>query len=134
MSKTDFIRLKEEFETSEFWKVVGMKITHLAEGEASVRLAYRKELDNVRGTVHGGVYMTLLDTTMGLVCRTKGYDDALTMQMNTHFLKPMVDGVMTSQASIISQTKSTMLVESKIYDDVGDLLGFSTATFRVANK
>lgn len=134
MKEKDLMDLQKEFEASEFFNVIGMKITSVEVGRATIELASRKELGNVRKTIHGGVYMTLLDTTMGLACRSIGYDDAMTMQMNTHFLKPAIDGTMIAKAAIISRTTSTMLVEGKIYDELENLLGFSTATFRVTNE
>lgn len=126
--------LQAEFEASPFWNLLEMEVVKLEEGNVVLSLPYKKALDNVRHTIHGGVYMSVLDTTMGCLCRSVGYDDAITIQMNTQFLKPVIEGSIRATASIISQTRSTMLVEGKLFNDEDALIGFSTATFKVKKK
>ena len=126
------IDLRDEFKESPYWKLLGMEIVKLEKGAVELAIPYKKSLDNVRQTIHGGVYMSLLDTTMGLLCRSVGYGDAMTMQMNTQFLKPVIEGSIHASATVISQTRSTMLVESKLFNEAKELIGFSTATFKVA--
>lgn len=132
MKSTVLESLQTEFESSSYWKFLGMKFLKLEKGNVVLALPYKKELDNVRDTIHGGVYMSILDTTMGCLCRSLGYDDAITMQMNTQFLKPVVEGSIYAKASVISQTRSTILVEGKLFNRSDELIGFSTATFRVS--
>lgn len=132
MSATALKKLQIEFESSAFWQFLGMEVLTLEKGNVELSLPYKKELDNVRSTIHGGVYMTILDTTMGCLCRSMGYSDALTMQMNTQFLKPVAEGLIYAKASVISQTRSTILVEGKLFNEDDALVGFSTATFKVS--
>lgn len=124
--------LQTEFETSPYWNLLGMEVLKLEKGHVELTLPYKKALDNVRDTIHGGVYMSVLDTTMGFLCRSLGYKDAITMQMNTQFLKPVIESSIYSTASVISQTRSTILVEGKLFNIEDELIGFSTATFKVA--
>ena len=84
-------QMKIDFEASGYWQLVGMKFEQLEEGRAQVMLPYRDNLLNVSGTVHGGIYMSLLDTTMGVTARSIGYQNASTLQMTTQFLKTIID-------------------------------------------
>lgn len=132
MSTETLFDLMDEFKESPYWKLLGMEIVKLEKGDVELAIPYKKSLDNVRQTIHGGVYMSLLDTTMGLLCRSVGHSDAMTMQMNTQFLKPVIEGSIHATATVISQTRSTMLVEGKLFNEAEELIGFSTATFKVA--
>lgn len=124
-------KVEEEFTTSEFWSFIGLEIQTLKEGYVELRLPYKKEFNNVRSTVHGGIYMSAIDTTMGMMCRSLGYDDVMTIQLSTQFLKPVVGEAFTTSASVIHRSKSTILVEGKMCNEAGELIGHSTATFRV---
>lgn len=126
--------LLEEFEKSPYWKFLGLEVKELEQGKVVLVLPYKKDFDNVRDTIHGGVYMSVIDTTMGLLCRSLGCSDVLTIQMNTQFLKPVVGGSIIATAAVISETRSTMLVEGKLFDEYEELIGYSTATFKVIKK
>lgn len=130
MNKTHLQKVEQDFTTSEFWKFIGLELLEYGEGKVKLGLPYRKEFDNVRDTVHGGIYMAVLDTTMGMFCRSLGFNDVLTIQMNTQFLKPVVEGDITATAAMVSQSRTTALVEGRLFDENGDLIGFSTATFK----
>ncbi|SIT71135.1 PaaI family thioesterase [Edaphobacillus lindanitolerans] len=131
MIATQLDRVRGEFEDSEFFRFLGLEITTLEEGDVELRLPYKPELDNVRSTVHGGVYMSVLDTVMGLFIRSLGYDDTMTIQMQTQFLKPLVGGAMTARAELINKTRSTVLLEGRLYNESGELIGHATGTFKV---
>ncbi|MFS0574075.1 PaaI family thioesterase [Sporosarcina sp. 179-K 3D1 HS] len=130
MEETHLKEVEKHFTTSEFWKFIGLELLEFGEGRIKLGLPYKKEFDNVRDTVHGGIYMAVLDTTMGMFCRSLGFNDVITIQMNTQFLKPVIEGDITATAALISQSRTTALVEGRLFDEGGELIGFSTATFK----
>ncbi|MET3575045.1 PaaI family thioesterase [Bhargavaea ullalensis] len=131
MVASELDRVRADFEDSEYFRFLGLEITKLEEGDVELRLPYKPELDNVRSTVHGGVFMSVLDTVMGLHIRSIGYDDTMTIQMQTQFLRPLVGGAMTARAEVINRTKSTVLLEGRLYNEADELIGYSTGTFKV---
>lgn len=124
-------KVREDFTESPFWNFIGLEMETLEEGHVMLRLPYQKAFDNVRYTIHGGIYMSVMDTTLGVFCRSLGYDDVVTIQMNTQFLKSVIEGDLYCTASLISQSRNTVLVESKLLNDDQELVGYSTATFKV---
>lgn len=125
-------RVREEFETSPFWEFAGLQLQKLEEGDVELYLPYKPEYDNVRGTVHGGMYMSVLDTTMGMLCRSLGTDDVMTIQMATQFLRPVKAQAMYSSAAVINRSRSTALVEGRLFDENDELVAYCTATFKLA--
>ncbi|WP_301108749.1 PaaI family thioesterase [Sporosarcina sp.] len=124
-------KVRQDFETSAFWKFSGLQTQKLEEGDVELFLPYRPEYDNVRGTIHGGMYMSILDTTMGMLCRSLGSDDVMTIEMATHFLKPAVQEAVYSKASVINRGRSTALVEGKLFNENDELVAHCTATFKL---
>lgn len=56
---------------------------------------------NVKNSVHGGVYATILDTNMGFSARSLGYDEVTTLEMDVHFLKASSKGTVYSKGNVI---------------------------------
>jgi hypothetical protein len=47
-------------------RVLGIRCVAVSEGDVSAELTPRVDLENLGGTIHGGVLAALLDTVMGL--------------------------------------------------------------------
>ncbi|WP_368653094.1 PaaI family thioesterase [Ornithinibacillus sp. 4-3] len=127
-------RLEREFNESTFWQFLGIHIIEIKEGTAKTELNIHPSLLNVNGTLHGGIYATILDSTMGLTSRTIGMDGSVTLQMNVQFLSSVTNGKVYAEANIVHRTRSTALVEGKLYDETNKLLAHSTATFKMIRK
>lgn len=123
--------VREVFETSPFWKFAGLHIQKLEVGDVELSLPYRQEYDNVRGTIHGGMYMSIMDTTMGMLCRSLGANDVMTIQMATQFLKPVVQESMYSRATVINRSRTTALVEARLFNEKDEMVAHCTATFKL---
>ena len=124
-------QVRQDFESSPFWKFTGLETQKLEAGNVELYLPYRQEYDNVRGTIHGGMYMSVLDTTMGMLCRSLGANDVMTIQMATQFLKPVVQEAVYSKAAVINRTRSTALVEGTLFNEQDELVAHCTATFKL---
>jgi hypothetical protein len=51
-------------------RVLGIRCVAVSEGEVSAELMPREDLENMGGTIHGGVLAALLDTVMGVPLAT----------------------------------------------------------------
>lgn len=127
MTEQDII---ERFTTSEYWNFFGFEYVRCTPEEAVIRLPYRQQLNNTHQTVHGGVYMSIMDTAMGMLVLARGANDATTIQMTTNFLKPAIEETVIAKASILEEMRSTSLVQGRLYNEAGDVLAYYTATFR----
>lgn len=126
--------VREDFKTSPFWDFIGLQMKELKKGFVELYLPYNPNFRNVRDSIHGGIYASVLDTTMGMAGRTLGSDEVMTIQMSIQFLKPVVEGAIYSEASVISESRSTALIEGRLFDEDKNLIAHSVGTFRVVKS
>ena len=124
--------VKADFKKSPFWEFIGLQMKELQVGHVELHLPFNPSFLNVRNSVHGGVYASVLDTTMGMAGRSLGFDEIITIQMNIQFLKPILEGAIYSEATVVHQSRSTVLVEGKLFDEEKNLIAHSTGTFKVS--
>jgi len=126
--------IQKDFKTSPFWDFICLQLKELKKGYVELYLPYNPNFRNVRDSVHGGIYASVLDTSMGMAGRTLGSDEVMTIQMNIQFLKPIVEGGIYSEASVISESRSTALIEGRLFDEDKNLIAHSVGTFRVVKS
>ncbi|MBO8162106.1 MAG: PaaI family thioesterase [Brevibacillus sp.] len=125
----------KKFEESPFWNWLGLEAHHIEPGEVQLKLAVRPDFLNVVRSVHGGVYASILDTTMGFTVRSLAGCPVVTVNMNISFLKATNEGNLWSKGRIINMGRSLATAEAYIYDDEMRPLAHSTGTFKmVKNK
>ena len=89
---------------------------------------------NGAGTLHGGVYASLIDTSMGLsVLDLVGVRTA-NIQMNVHFLGAVSEGRITCESEVLHRTRRTATAEAKVRNAEGNLVALGTGAFRVFEK
>ena len=125
-------KVSHEFEQSAFWNLLGLELNELKEGFAKITLPIQPSFINVKKSVHGGIYTSVLDTTMGIAARSLGFDEVVTLQMNIQFLQSIDNGVMYSEASVLKRTRSTALMEGKLFDKEDNLIAHCTGTFKIS--
>lgn len=127
--------LSERFEEgTTFSGHVGMRVEEVKPGRAAVYADVEERHLNGNGTLHGGVYATLIDNAMGLsVSSLLGLRTA-TMQMNVHFVGSMSHGRLSCHGEVVHHTRRTATAEGKVYGDEGNLLAVGTGAFRVFQR
>lgn len=125
-------KVKADFESSPFWNFIGLQLKELKEGYVLLALPIQPEFINVRNSVHGGIYASVLDTAMGMAGRSLGFDGIATLHLNIQFLKSVIDGMVYSEAEIIHQNRNTVFIEGRLKNEVGELLGHCTGTFKIS--
>ncbi|USK44012.1 PaaI family thioesterase [Cytobacillus oceanisediminis] len=125
-------KVKTDFESSPFWNFIGLELRELREGHVLLALPLQKEFINVRNSVHGGIYASILDTAMGMAGRSLGYDEVATLHLNIQYLKSVMDGTVYSDAEIVHQNRSTVLIEGRLKNEDGELIGHCTGTFKLS--
>ncbi len=89
---------------------------------------------NGNGTLHGGVYASLLDNAMGLsVAALVGLRTA-TIGLDVHFLGAVREGRITCSAEVVHRTRRIATVEARVRDGDGNLVAMGTGTFRIFEK
>lgn len=127
---TTQLTVQQRFEQLQLWDTVGFQFISASNGTAELRIPFRTELANTGGTLHGGIIMMALDNVMGMATMSLGFDNVLTIQMETRFVRQGIDGSLVATANVIEQTRSTMIVEGKLHNPAGELIAMCTATFK----
>ncbi|MCS0654855.1 PaaI family thioesterase [Cytobacillus firmus] len=125
-------KVQTDFENSPFWTFIGLELKELKEGYVLLALPIQKEFINVRNSVHGGIYASVMDTAMGMAGRSLGYDEVATLHLNIQYLKSVMEGTVYSEAEIIHQNRSTVLIEGRLMNESGELIGHCTGTFKLS--
>ena len=130
---TTQMTVQQAFEHTELWNTIGFEFIKGENGEAETALDFRPDLTNVAGTLHGGMMMTMLDNTMGIAAYTLGFDVVMTIQMETRFVRPVQAGRLRATAVTIDRTRTTAILEGRIYNEDNELIALCTSTFKGVN-
>jgi uncharacterized protein (TIGR00369 family) len=100
------------------------------EGHASFRLTPKEFHYNPLGTVHGGVFATLLDSACGCAVHTTLPAGVFytSLDLSLKFLRPVTveTGPITAEGSVVHLGRRTALAEARITDAAGKI--YVTAT------
>ena len=135
LSKEQLDHLAQYFnEEVTFSRHIGAKVEEVEPGRSVVYIDVEDTHLNGTGTLHGGVYASLIDNAMGLsVLALVGVRTA-TIQMNVHFLGAVSEGRIICESEVVHHTRRTATAEAKVRDTDGNLVAIGTGTFRVFEK
>jgi len=114
-----------------FSKHAKNRVQEVGEGRAVLYIDVEDVLLNGNGTLHGGVYSTLIDNAMALAILSVVPVRIATTQMNVHFLGPVSRGRVVCRSEIIHRTRRTATAEARVYDDAGTIVALGTGAFRI---
>ena len=117
-----------------FSRHIGARVEEVEPGRAVIRIDVEEHHLNGAGTLHGGVYASLIDNAMGLsVLALVGVRTA-TIEMNVHFLGAVSEGRIICQSQVVHRTRRTATAEAKVHDAEGNLVAMGTGAFRVFER
>ena len=117
-----------------FSKHIGAKVEAVEPGRSTIAIDVEDIHLNGAGTLHGGVYASLIDNAMGLsVLALVGVRTA-TIEMNVHFLGAVNSGRITCESEVLHRTRRTATAEAKVHDAEGNLVAMGTGAFRVFER
>ncbi len=117
-----------------FSRHIGAKVEDVEPGRSVIRIDVEDIHLNGAGTLHGGVYASLIDNAMGLsVLALVGVRTA-TIEMNVHFLGAVSGGRITCRSEVVHRTRRTATAEAKVRDAEDNLVAMGTGAFRVFEK
>ncbi len=131
----ELTRLARYFDESvTFSRHIRSKVEEVEPGKAVCRIDVEDVHLNGNGTLHGGVYASLIDNAMGLsVAALVGLRTA-TIALDVHFLGAVRGGFITCAAEVVHRTRRIATVEAKVRDAEDNLVAMGTGTFRIFEK
>ncbi|WP_203363890.1 PaaI family thioesterase [Bacillus sp. REN10] len=126
--------VKQDFENNLFFQHIGFEVVDFKEDRVKIKLKIQDELLNTNGTLHGGVYATMLDFIQGMLLRAVTKEKCVTTNLTTHFLASVSSGEIFAEAKILQQGYKLAFIEGEITDAEGRLLGKGTGTFKIIRE
>jgi uncharacterized protein (TIGR00369 family) len=101
-----------------------------------IRFEARSSFTNRHGTVQGGFLAAMLDSATGIraLAALQPELTAITISLNTRFLKPAYPGTITAKARVVEQTEREIVVDADLVDAQGVTVASGTARLRVLRK
>ena len=118
-----------------FIKHVGMSVDEVAPGRSRCSITIADQHRNGTGVAHGGVLFTLADTAMGaaLFQMLEPGEICATIEIKIGYFKPVFDGTLVCEATVINKGKSVASLEASIKN--GDqLVSKASGTFSIFRR
>lgn len=126
-----FAKILEKYNRSSAIRSMGFKLIYLDKGKAGLQLSVSDDFLNTLGTLHGGIITAMADTSMGYALQTLG-GIAVTLELNINYFAPITAGmVIHSEGWVVNAGKNIIVTEAALFNQQGDMLCKSRATFFV---
>jgi 1,4-dihydroxy-2-naphthoyl-CoA hydrolase len=113
-----------------FAKHIGATAVRASKDEVVTRVEWAPELCTAGGVLHGGLLMTLADSTGALVAFLNLPTGAMTstIESKTNFLRGVRQGYVEATARPLHVGRTTIVVDTEIRDTAGKLVARTTQT------
>jgi 1,4-dihydroxy-2-naphthoyl-CoA hydrolase len=114
-----------------FGAFLGLELTAATPDEVRARLGWDERLCTAGGILHGGALMGLADTAGGFCAFLNLPGDAAgtaTIESKTNFFAPVREGHVEAVARPLHKGKTTIVVETDLYDTAGRRVARVTQT------
>ncbi len=128
--------IREQYaNNNKFYKLLGIKIKEAYKGNAIQTMFIDKDRHtNLYSYIHGGVLLTIGDSSMGVACASLG-KRVVTLDTSTSFISNIkAPATITSEASLIHNGRRTIIMQAKILDENRTLLCTMRATYYVVGR
>jgi len=115
-----------------FTRYLGLQTESPEPGRTVVAVELQPHHLNIAGAVHGGFFMTVLDTLMGHAVFTYLGSPAArfaTSSMTTHFLEAVRGGTLTGEGRVVKKGELYVAAEAELRDGDGRLVATAEAIF-----
>lgn len=117
--------------TMPFTEKLGIEVLEHGREVVRSRLAWKEDLCTLGGAMHGGVLMSLADSTAA-VCAflnlPEGKQGTTTVESKTNFLRALRSGYALAMARPLHAGRTFIVVETEIRDDADKLVAKVTQT------
>ncbi|MEM1390176.1 MAG: PaaI family thioesterase [Pseudomonadota bacterium] len=112
------------------WKLLDFDIE---KGWIKLGFTPKPEFLNATGHVQGGFIAAMLDDTVGpaVVLKTSGHKVISTIDLHTHFLRPVKLGSVTTEGQVTEMGRSIAFMEGKLFDLDGKLCARATTSAKL---
>jgi 1,4-dihydroxy-2-naphthoyl-CoA hydrolase len=119
-----------------FARQLGIELAEADRNEVRARLAWAEHLCTSGGVLHGGVVMAMADTA-GALCAFLNLPDGAstsTIESKTNFFRGVREGSLEAVARPLHVGRSTIVVQTDVYDAAGKRVAQVTQTQAVLTR
>jgi len=102
----------------------------------TIRFLAQPSFTNRHGTVQGGFLAAMLDSATGVraLAALDAEHTAVTVSLDTRFLKPARPGILTARARVSEQSERDIVVSAELSDEAGVIVASALARLRILAK
>jgi len=129
----DLEQVRKVANSSPYYRLLGMVVTKIKEGEYRIQMLFREELTHPYGIVHGGAIASLADSAvaMALISLVEPNDRIATIELKINFFVPINKGELKAHAKIIHKGSKTAVGDVEVSNGEGKLVGKVIATYSI---
>jgi len=112
-------QIRETFSRVPYAHFLGLELSEVKNGEATIHLKVRNELKQNQGVVHGGAVASLIDTAsaFAVATRLEPGERVTTTDLTIHYLRPITEGEMRASARIVRAGRRLFVVSVDVCSD-----------------
>ncbi|HEX2740345.1 MAG TPA: PaaI family thioesterase [Rubrobacter sp.] len=135
LNQEQLTRLARYFdEKVTFSRHIKSKVEEVEPGKAVCYIDVEDIHLNGNGTLHGGVYASLIDNAMGLAVAALVGLRTATIGLDVKFLGAVREGRISCSAEVVHRTRRIATVEARVRNGGDNLVALGTGTFRIFEK
>jgi acyl-CoA thioesterase len=117
-----------------FERLLHIEIVAAADGRATLRMPFLVDFAQGAGLMHGGALVSLADTAVVMAIKSilPPQTHFVTTALEARFLRPVLQGIVTAEARVVSQEGRTLQGLATVYDEVGAPVFEFSSTFKIA--
>ena len=109
-------------------------LTIKEQGLATITYSINPDHFHAAGFLHGSAVFKLLDDSAFFAAQSVEHEFfVVTASYNSHFIRPVNEGILISTGRVIETTKSQIIAESRIENESGKLIAQGSGIFMKSN-
>ena len=118
-----------------YYYLVGIDILDVKQRYAKLKMNYDKKIVNPYGTIAGGFYAVIADTSMACALLGTMEDtpsrNLVCIEYKVNMIKPVKKGFVISEAKVIHLGKKIAVGDVKMWDDDGSIVATALITYSI---
>ena len=133
ITDTSIEKLKDDFNSQAYCKLLGIEIINIGEDIARLSLHINQNQLNQNGVVHGGIISSLADSAAAVVLLSniETGKNTSTIELKINFLRPVKSNNLFADAKIIHKGSRIAVVDIDIKNRAEQLIAKCLATFMI---
>ena len=124
-------RISNALDSVPYAKLLGISLTQIDSGTATLKMPVRKQLTQNHGVVHGGAMASLIDsaTAFAIISLLEPHEKVTTVDLTISYLRPVTKGTLNCAAKVVRSGRRLLVVSAEVFDDAQKLVATALSTY-----